>query len=100
MNSCIIVMRLLLSGPLLFAPASGYNLEVRHVQNFSFPLAGRHFGYRVLQVGDRVIVGAPGEGNSTGNLYQCQPDTGHCLPVSLSGEYLVRGLGGMVSQGS
>nr|XP_025709990.1 integrin alpha-L-like isoform X1 [Callorhinus ursinus] len=85
MNSCIIVMRLLLSGPFLFAPASGYNLEVRHVQNFSFPLAGRHFGYRVLQVGDGVIVGAPGEGNSTGNLYQCQPDTGHCLPVSLSG---------------
>uniref|UniRef100_A0A452UB56 Integrin subunit alpha L n=1 Tax=Ursus maritimus TaxID=29073 RepID=A0A452UB56_URSMA len=63
----------------------GYNLEVRHVQNFSFPHAGRHFGYRVLQVGDGVVVGAPGEGNSTGNLYQCQPNTGHCLPISLSG---------------
>ncbi|XP_045641954.1 integrin alpha-L isoform X1 [Ursus americanus] len=85
MNSCVIVMRLLLSGPFLFAPASGYNLEVRHVQNFSFPHAGRHFGYRVLQVGDGVVVGAPGEGNSTGNLYQCQPNTGHCLPISLSG---------------
>uniref|UniRef100_A0A452UAU9 Integrin subunit alpha L n=1 Tax=Ursus maritimus TaxID=29073 RepID=A0A452UAU9_URSMA len=84
MNSCVIVMRLLLSGPFLFAPASGYNLEVRHVQNFSFPHAGRHFGYRVLQVGDGVVVGAPGEGNSTGNLYQCQPNTGHCLPISLS----------------
>ncbi|KAI5131845.1 integrin alpha-L isoform X1 [Manis pentadactyla] len=85
MNTCIIVMRLLLSGPFLFAPASSYNLEVRHVQNFSFPQAGRHFGYRVLQVGDRVVVGAPGEGNSSGNLYQCQPGTGHCSPVSLSG---------------
>ncbi|CAK7302930.1 Integrin alpha-L [Vulpes lagopus] len=85
MNSYIIITRLLLSGPSLFALASGYNLEVRHVQNFSFPHAGRHFGYRVLQVGDGVVVGAPGEGNSTGNLYQCQPGTGHCLPVSLSG---------------
>nr|XP_019572811.1 PREDICTED: integrin alpha-L isoform X3 [Rhinolophus sinicus] len=85
MNSCITVMRLLLSGPFLFAPAFSYNLEVRHVQNLNFPHAGRHFGYRVLQVGNGVVVGAPGEGNRTGNLYQCQPGTGNCLPVSLSG---------------
>uniref|UniRef100_A0A8C9JJM2 Integrin subunit alpha L n=1 Tax=Panthera tigris altaica TaxID=74533 RepID=A0A8C9JJM2_PANTA len=85
MNSCTIVVRLLLSGPLFFAQVSSYNLEVRHVQNFSFPHAGRHFGYRVLQVGDWVVVGAPGEGNSTGNLYQCQAGTGHCIPVSLHG---------------
>ncbi|XP_008592145.1 PREDICTED: integrin alpha-L isoform X2 [Galeopterus variegatus] len=84
-NSCITILRLLLSGPFLFAPASSYNLDVRHVQNFSVPRAGRHFGYRVLQVGNGVVVGAPGEGNSTGNLYQCQPGTGHCQPVSLSG---------------
>ncbi|XP_027627523.1 integrin alpha-L isoform X2 [Tupaia chinensis] len=83
-NSCI-TMRLLLSGSFLLVLASGYNLDVRHVQNFSFPSAGSHFGYRVLQVGDGVVVGAPGEGNSTGNLYQCQPGTGHCQPVSLSG---------------
>ncbi|KAF6124907.1 integrin subunit alpha L [Phyllostomus discolor] len=50
MNSCIIVMRLLLSGPYLFALASSYNLDVQRVQNLSFPHAGRHFGYRVLQV--------------------------------------------------
>ncbi|XP_020014253.1 integrin alpha-L isoform X2 [Castor canadensis] len=85
MNSYVTMMKLLLSGPLLFALACGYNLDVRHVQSFSFPHAGRHFGYRVLQVGNGVIVGAPGEGNSTGNLYQCQPGLGHCLPVSLSG---------------
>ncbi|XP_066131840.1 integrin alpha-L isoform X1 [Saccopteryx bilineata] len=85
MNSCISILRLLLSGPFLLALTSGYNLEVRHVQNLSFPHAGRHFGYRVLQVGNRVVVGAPGEGTSTGNLYQCQPDTGSCLPVGLSG---------------
>ncbi|XP_039103733.1 integrin alpha-L isoform X2 [Hyaena hyaena] len=94
MNSCIIIMRLLLSGPFFFAPAFCYNLEVRHVQNFSFPHAGRHFGYRVLQVGDWVVVGAPGEGNSTGNLYQCQPGTGHCVPLSLHGSnYTSRYLG-------
>nr|KAF6489734.1 integrin subunit alpha L [Molossus molossus] len=50
MNSCITVMRLLLSGPFLFALASSYNLDVRYVQNLSFPHAGRHFGYRVLQL--------------------------------------------------
>uniref|UniRef100_A0A8D1EAR0 VWFA domain-containing protein n=1 Tax=Sus scrofa TaxID=9823 RepID=A0A8D1EAR0_PIG len=85
MNSCIIVMRLLLSGPFLFAAAWSYNLDVRHVQHFSFPLAGRHFGYRVLQVGNGVFVGAPGEGNSMGSLYQCQPDNGQCMQVTPSG---------------
>ncbi|XP_040828949.1 integrin alpha-L isoform X2 [Ochotona curzoniae] len=81
----IFLTRLVLSGLLLWVPATGYNLEVRGAQSFSFPPAGRHFGYRVLQVGDRVVVGAPGEGNSTGSLYECQPGTGHCLPVSLGG---------------
>lgn len=85
MNSCIIILRLLLSGPFLFALASSYNLDVRHVQNLNFPDAGRHFGYQVLQLGYGVVVGAPGEGNSTGNLYQCQPDTGHCQAVNLKG---------------
>uniref|UniRef100_A0A8D2IH84 Integrin subunit alpha L n=1 Tax=Urocitellus parryii TaxID=9999 RepID=A0A8D2IH84_UROPR len=67
------------------APASSYNLDVQNVQHFSTPHAGRHFGYRVLQVGNGVIVGAPGEGNSTGSLYQCQTSSGHCEPVSLRG---------------
>uniref|UniRef100_A0A8I3WY54 Integrin subunit alpha L n=1 Tax=Callithrix jacchus TaxID=9483 RepID=A0A8I3WY54_CALJA len=85
-DSCIIVMAMaLLSGFFFFAPTLSYNLDVRGAQSFSPPRAGRHFGYRVLQVGNRVFVGAPGEGNSTGSLYQCQPDTGHCLPVSLRG---------------
>ncbi|XP_032099091.1 integrin alpha-L isoform X1 [Sapajus apella] len=85
-DSCIIVMVMaLLSGFFFFAPTSSYNLDVRGAQCFSPPRAGRHFGYRVLQVGNGVFVGAPGEGNSTGSLYQCQPDTGHCLPVSLRG---------------
>ncbi|XP_076997352.1 integrin alpha-L isoform X2 [Tamandua tetradactyla] len=84
-NSCIIMMRLLLSGPFLCAPAWSYNLDVWNAQRLSFQDAGRHFGYRVLQVGNGVIVGAPGEGNSTGNLYQCQPETRQCLPVNLMG---------------
>uniref|UniRef100_A0A2K6E014 Integrin subunit alpha L n=1 Tax=Macaca nemestrina TaxID=9545 RepID=A0A2K6E014_MACNE len=85
-DSCITVMTMaLLSGFFFFAPASSYNLDVRGARSFSPPRAGRHFGYRVLQVGNGVIVGAPGEGNSTGSLYQCQSGTGHCLPVSLRG---------------
>ncbi|KAL4685382.1 hypothetical protein H8959_000979 [Pygathrix nigripes] len=85
-DSCITVTTMaLLSGFFFFAPASTYNLDVRGARSFSPPSAGRHFGYRVLQVGNGVIVGAPGEGNSTGSLYQCQSGTGHCLPVSLRG---------------
>ncbi|XP_030653900.1 integrin alpha-L isoform X2 [Nomascus leucogenys] len=85
-DSCITVMAMeLLSGFFFFAPASSYNLDVRGARSFSPPRAGRHFGYRVLQVGNGVIVGAPGEGNRTGSLYQCQSGTGHCLPVSLRG---------------
>lgn len=88
MKACIVNLRLLLSGPLLLGLASSYNLDVQHSQRLVFPdaSAGRHFGYRVLQVGNRIVVGAPGEGNnSTGQLYQCQPGMGQCLPVSLSG---------------
>uniref|UniRef100_A0A2I2YAL8 Integrin subunit alpha L n=1 Tax=Gorilla gorilla gorilla TaxID=9595 RepID=A0A2I2YAL8_GORGO len=85
-DSCITVMAMaLLSGFFFFAPASSYNLDVRGARSFSPPRPGRHFGYRVLQVGNGVIVGAPGEGNSTGSLYQCQSGTGHCLPVTLRG---------------
>uniref|UniRef100_A0A2K6LQI2 Integrin subunit alpha L n=1 Tax=Rhinopithecus bieti TaxID=61621 RepID=A0A2K6LQI2_RHIBE len=85
-DSCITVTTMaLLSGFFFFAPASSYNLDVRGARSFSPPRPGRHFGYRVLQVGNGVIVGAPGEGNSTGSLYQCQSGTGHCLPVSLRG---------------
>ncbi|XP_033074016.1 integrin alpha-L isoform X4 [Trachypithecus francoisi] len=85
-DSCITVMAMALLSEFFFcAPASSYNLDVRGARSFSPPRAGRHFGYRVLQVGNGVIVGAPGEGNSTGSLYQCQSGTGHCLPVSLRG---------------
>ncbi|XP_020864127.1 integrin alpha-L isoform X2 [Phascolarctos cinereus] len=76
-------LRLPLLGIFLWALASSYNLDTRHSQSFSFQDAGNHFGYQVLQVGNGVVVGAPGEGNNTGNLYQCQPSTGHCQPMDL-----------------
>ncbi|XP_051001300.1 integrin alpha-L [Acomys russatus] len=76
--------RLLLLVLQLFAKAWSYNLDTRHAQSF-LAQAGRHFGYRVLQVGDGVVVGAPGEGNSTGSLYHCHPSSGSCQPVSLRG---------------
>uniref|UniRef100_A0A2K5LEJ0 Integrin subunit alpha L n=1 Tax=Cercocebus atys TaxID=9531 RepID=A0A2K5LEJ0_CERAT len=50
-DSCITVMTMaLLSGFFFFAPASSYNLDVRGARSFSPPRAGRHFGYRVLQI--------------------------------------------------
>ncbi|XP_004479427.1 integrin alpha-L [Dasypus novemcinctus] len=84
-NAYIIIVRLLLSGPFLCAPGWSFNLDVWHAQNFSFQDSGRHFGYSVLQVGNGVLVGAPGEGNSTGKLYECQPQTRQCLSVNLKG---------------
>ncbi|KAM9097008.1 integrin alpha-L isoform X1 [Sarcophilus harrisii] len=77
------LLRLLLLVIFLWALASSYNLDISHPQSFSFQDAGNHFGYQVLQVGNRIVVGAPGEGNNTGNLYQCQPSTGHCQPMDL-----------------
>ncbi|XP_005351995.1 integrin alpha-L [Microtus ochrogaster] len=76
--------RLLLLGLQLFAEAWSYNLDTRHAQSFLVH-AGRHFGYRVLQVGDGVVVGAPGEGNNTGSLYECHPSSRSCQPLSLHG---------------
>ncbi|XP_005064421.1 integrin alpha-L isoform X1 [Mesocricetus auratus] len=76
--------RLLLLGLQLFVEAWSYNLDTRHAQSF-LAHAGRHFGYRVLQVGDGVVVGAPGEGDSTGRLYQCHPGSGSCQQLSLHG---------------
>ncbi|XP_059122548.1 integrin alpha-L isoform X2 [Peromyscus eremicus] len=76
--------RLLLLGLQLLVKAWSYNLDTRHAQSF-LAHAGRHFGYRVLQVGDGVVVGAPGEGNSTGSLYHCHPSSGSCQQLSLHG---------------
>ncbi|XP_052053938.1 integrin alpha-L isoform X1 [Apodemus sylvaticus] len=75
--------RLLLLGLQLLAKAWSYNLDTRHAQSLTQP--GRHFGYRVLQVGDGVVVGAPGEGASPGSLYHCDPSSSSCQPVSLHG---------------
>ncbi|XP_068940779.1 integrin alpha-L isoform X2 [Petaurus breviceps papuanus] len=77
------LLRLPLLGIFLWVLASSYNLDTSHSQSFSFEYAGNHFGYQVLQVGNGIVVGAPGEGNNTGNLYQCQPSTGRCQPMAL-----------------
>uniref|UniRef100_G1S146 Integrin alpha-L n=1 Tax=Nomascus leucogenys TaxID=61853 RepID=G1S146_NOMLE len=78
-DSCITVMAMeLLSGFFFFGSARlELHLDVRGARSFSPPRAGTFL--------TRVIVGAPGEGNRTGSLYQCQSGTGHCLPVSLRG---------------
>ncbi|XP_074063934.1 integrin alpha-L [Macrotis lagotis] len=83
MKGACTLCRLPLLGTFLWALSSSYNLDTSHPQIFSFQDAGNHFGYQVLQVGNGVIVGAPGEGNNTGNIYQCQPSTGHCQPMDL-----------------
>uniref|UniRef100_A0A8I5ZT41 Integrin subunit alpha L n=1 Tax=Rattus norvegicus TaxID=10116 RepID=A0A8I5ZT41_RAT len=72
--------------------AWSYNLDTRHAQSF-LTQAGRHFGYQVLQFGDGVVVGAPGEGNSTGSLYHCHPSSGSCQPVHLGSNHTSKYLG-------
>ncbi|KAI4559632.1 hypothetical protein MJG53_018158 [Ovis ammon polii x Ovis aries] len=56
---------------------------------------GKDLGNSISQVEFliRVVVGAPNEGNRMGNLYQCQPETGDCLPVTLSSSYTSKYLG-------
>lgn len=84
--------RLLLLGLQLLVNAWSYNLDTRHAQSF-LTQAGRHFGYQVLQFGDGVVVGAPGEGNSTGSLYHCHPSSGSCQPVRLGSNHTSKYLG-------
>lgn len=44
-----------------------------------------HFGHKVLQFREHnttwIIVGAPGEQNNTGTIYQCHPENGSCKTV-------------------
>ncbi|XP_038619309.1 integrin alpha-L isoform X2 [Tachyglossus aculeatus] len=73
---------------LLWAGVMNFNLDTRAAWNFSFQNAGIQFGYRVLQIGDTsnpsVVVGAPGDGNHTGNIYQCLPESRSCHPIQLN----------------
>ncbi|KAJ1126162.1 hypothetical protein NDU88_004570 [Pleurodeles waltl] len=44
-----------------------------------------HFGHRVLQFREHnttwIIVGAPGEKNNTGKIFQCHPENGSCKTI-------------------
>uniref|UniRef100_A0A6I8PCS1 Integrin subunit alpha L n=1 Tax=Ornithorhynchus anatinus TaxID=9258 RepID=A0A6I8PCS1_ORNAN len=85
--SCILLETLVVL-TLLWARVMNFNLDTRTAWNFSSQNAGIQFGYRVLQIGGTsnpsVVVGAPGDGNNTGNIYQCQPESGSCLVIQLN----------------
>nr|XP_042699718.1 integrin alpha-L-like [Chrysemys picta bellii] len=79
------LLLLLLLGPPLKgpAPALGYNIDTVHPEVLASN-ASRNFGYQVLQFKDAsIIVGAPGDQNSTGELYQCAVKKGSCQPIPL-----------------
>lgn len=81
----LLLLLLLLLGPPLQgpAPALGYNIDTVHREVLA-PEASRTFGYQVLQFKNAsIIVGAPGDQNSTGQLYQCAVKNGSCQAIPL-----------------
>ncbi|TFJ98103.1 DNA-directed RNA polymerases I, II, and III subunit RPABC5-like [Platysternon megacephalum] len=78
----LLLLRLPLKGP---APTLGYNIDTVHPEVLALE-ASRTFGYQVLQFKDAsIIVGAPGDQNSTGELYQCavKNGSGSCQAIPL-----------------
>ncbi|XP_066486473.1 integrin alpha-L [Tiliqua scincoides] len=82
-----------MSGPY---PTLGYNTDISSTTLFSSE-SSKQFGYQVLQIGKgseaRVIVGAPGEQNTTGAVYQCSMQSKTCQDVPLDGSSGVSHLG-------
>lgn len=76
--------------------ALGYNIDVSLTTLFSSEI-NRQFGYQVLQIGKgseaRVVVGAPGEQNTTGAVYQCSMQSKTCQAIPLDGSSGVSHLG-------
>nr|XP_056720202.1 integrin alpha-L [Euleptes europaea] len=74
-----------LQGPF---PVRGYNIDTSPATIFSSNTSVQ-FGYEVLQIGEgpeaRVIIGAPGEQNTTGHVYQCKMQSGDCQDIPLAG---------------
>ncbi|XP_062994414.1 integrin alpha-L [Elgaria multicarinata webbii] len=72
------------------SPSLGHNIDTSNAAVF-FSNASKQFGYQVLQLGEgsetSIIVGAPGELNSTGKVYQCKMRSGKCeaVPVEEDG---------------
>ncbi|XP_070584984.1 integrin alpha-L [Erythrolamprus reginae] len=77
----ILLLGLSLRGPSL---SLGYNVDPFPAMVFASD-ESKHFGYQVLQLGKgseaRVIVGAPGEQNSTGKVYQCNFKSQDCEDI-------------------
>ncbi|XP_026538058.1 integrin alpha-L [Notechis scutatus] len=78
-----LLLGLCLRGP---SQSLGYNIDPSPAILFSSNHS-KHFGYQVLQFGKgseaRVIVGAPGEQNSTGKVYQCNLKSQDCEDIPL-----------------
>ncbi|XP_060112619.1 integrin alpha-L [Heteronotia binoei] len=82
-----------LRGP---SPALGYNIDISPAAVFSSN-SSVQFGYEVLQIGEgpeaRIIIGAPGEPNTTGHVYQCKMQNEECQDIPLEGGSGVSHLG-------
>ncbi|XP_061446390.1 integrin alpha-L isoform X2 [Rhineura floridana] len=80
-----LLISLALQGP---SPSLGDNIDTSAAALF-FSNVSKQFGYQVLQIGKgsdaRIIVGAPGEQNSTGKVYQCNMKSEECQEVPLEG---------------
>ncbi|XP_054848789.1 integrin alpha-L [Eublepharis macularius] len=84
-----------LQGP---SPSLGYNINTSPSAATLFSSnTSTQFGYEVLQIGEgpeaRIIIGAPGEQNSTGHVYQCTMQSEECQDIPLAGGSGVSHLG-------
>ncbi|KAM4026349.1 integrin alpha-M-like [Anomaloglossus baeobatrachus] len=76
-------LRWCLLGLALF-PAGSSILDT--LQPIVFQESDRSFGHQVVQLGNRVIVSAPRypvATNNTGRLYNCNPGTSRCSPITI-----------------
>uniref|UniRef100_A0A8C5WFI9 VWFA domain-containing protein n=1 Tax=Leptobrachium leishanense TaxID=445787 RepID=A0A8C5WFI9_9ANUR len=65
---------------------TGFSVDTN--QPIVFQSSDQGFGYQVAQMDKRVIVSAPlhqPSTNKSGQLYQCDPGSGKCQPISISG---------------
>ncbi|XP_074854395.1 integrin alpha-L-like [Carettochelys insculpta] len=79
-----LLLRLLFVSPLNGpAPTLGYNIDSTHPKVLA-PNASKNFGYQVLQSKDEsLLVGAPGDQNTTGQLYWCNVKSDDCQAIAL-----------------
>ncbi|XP_053327358.1 integrin alpha-M-like [Spea bombifrons] len=71
---------------LAVSPAGGFFVDTD--QPIVFQDGDQSFGYQVVQMRNRVIVSAPlqqTDTNRTGQLYQCDPGSRACQPITMTG---------------